>query len=528
MRRLRARSGLLRFDGSKAILHTHRWLGIGGGVLFVMWFVSGIVMIYARMPNLGPEERLARLPVLDLATAQVGPAEAARAAGLTPERLRVGMLGDRPVYRFRRGIEWTTVFADSAQPLRGLAADEALRLTRRFVPEHTSTIRYDAYLTDADQWTLQSRAFLPLHRIALGDGDDTHLYISARTGEAVMKTTRSGRRWAYLGAVPHWLYFTPLRSRTTLWVQSVIWLSIAGCVLTLSGLAWGIWRYSSTGRHRAKGVRCHSPYTGLMRWHHYTGLVFGLATFTFILSGCLSMDPWSWHAGTSPTREQREAVAGGPLRLSPLTLARMRAGVSAITLSFAPKELEIVQFQGELFLGAYRAAADPADEWRLTGPAAFVTPVLPLEHRLVAALAPADGAFTRFDGGAVLAAAGAAMPGSAIEEAVWLEAYDAYYYDRDGARPLPVLRIRYGDPARTWLYLDPQHGVIVHREERRSRLNRWLYHGLHSLDFPVFYFRRPLWDIGVILLCLGGILVSASSMTQGWRRLGRHARSLQE
>ncbi len=515
---------LLPFDWPKVILYTHRWLGTVGGLLFLMWFVSGIVMMYARMPSLAPEERLMRLPALDLSTARVAPAAAARIVGLSPERMRVGMLADRPVYRFVHGPEWTTVFADNAQPLGGLTAEEAIRLGRRFVPEHASSTRYDAYLTDADQWTLQVRALMPMHRLALGDSEDTYLYLSDRTGEAVMKTTRSGRRWAYLGAVLHWLYFTPFRRHTTLWIQSVIWLSMAGCLLTLSGLVWGIWHYSPTRRYRIKGVPAHSPYAGLMRWHHYAGLIFGLTTFTWVLSGCLSLDPWSWHPSRAPTRQQREAVASGPLRLDPLTIPRLREGVTVITSSFAPKELEVVQFRGEPFLLAYRAPSpEQPDEWTNTEPSAFLSPVLPIEHRLVSVLAPQQGAFTRFDGGSMLRAARAAMPETAVQDAVWLQDYDAYYYDRYGTRPLPVLRVRYQDPPGTWLYLDPQRGLIVQKEERLSRLDRWLFHGLHRFDFPFLYYRRPLWDILVIALSLGGIILCTSTMVPAWRRLRRHA-----
>ncbi len=142
---------LLAPDWTRVIVYTHRWLGIAGGLFFVMWFVSGIVMMYARMPDLASEERMIRLSALDLSNARVGPAEAARLVGLSPERVRVGMLGDRPVYRFVEGNKWTTVFADSGQPLGGLAPGEAVSLARRFAPEHSSTIRYDSYLTDFDQ-----------------------------------------------------------------------------------------------------------------------------------------------------------------------------------------------------------------------------------------------------------------------------------------------------------------------------------------------------------------------------------------
>lgn len=88
-----------------------------------------------------------------------------------------------------------------------------------------------------------------------------------------------------------------------------------------------------------------------------------------------------------------------------------------------------------------------------------------------------------------------------------------------------MLRIRYDDPQRTWLYLDPERGVIASRLERMSRLNRWLYHGFHSLDFPFLYYQRPLWDIVVILLSLGGIAISVTSELPAWRRLARHARA---
>ena len=48
---------MLPFDWRRVLIYTHRWLGIAGGVLFLSWFLSGIVMMYAGMPSLTPEER---------------------------------------------------------------------------------------------------------------------------------------------------------------------------------------------------------------------------------------------------------------------------------------------------------------------------------------------------------------------------------------------------------------------------------------------------------------------------------------
>lgn len=120
--------------------------------------------------------------------------------------------------------------------------------------------------------------------------------------------------------------------------------------------------------------------------------------------------------------------------------------------------------------------------------------------------------------------ANAAMPGVAVADATWLSEYDAYYYSHAGMKPVPVLRVRYADTRATWLYLDPQRGIIALRLERASRWNRWLYHGFHSLDFPFLYYRRPLWDIVVMLLNIGGVAISVTSALPAWRRIVRLSR----
>src|SRR5947208_3467893 len=105
-------------DWRKLLIYSHRWMGIALGVMFVVWFISGIILMYYGMPHLTAGERLMRMQPLDLSTVNVTPADAAKGAGLTgkqsPTRLRVAMLGDRPVYRFNSGPSfgtWTVVYA---------------------------------------------------------------------------------------------------------------------------------------------------------------------------------------------------------------------------------------------------------------------------------------------------------------------------------------------------------------------------------------------------------------------------------
>src|SRR3954469_3295636 len=216
------------------LVYTHRWLGIAGCLLFLAWFVSGIVMIYARMPELRADERRALLPALDFSAARVGP------GGAFPDqpsvqRVRIGMFQGRPVYRALIRGRWATLFADDGTALTALDRDQAIVEARRFAPDRAATIRYDAAIAEPDQWTLQARALLPMHRISLGDQADTVVYVSDRTGEIEVKTTARDRRIAYAGAVLHWLYFTPLRRNGPLWNQTIIWLSLAGCLMCVSG-----------------------------------------------------------------------------------------------------------------------------------------------------------------------------------------------------------------------------------------------------------------------------------------------------
>ena len=64
---------------------------------------------------------------------------------------------------------------------------------------------------EVDQWTVggAGRGLRPLYKYSWPDGQQ--VYVNGNTAEVVQYTTTSSRFWAYLGAIPHWLYFTPLR-----------------------------------------------------------------------------------------------------------------------------------------------------------------------------------------------------------------------------------------------------------------------------------------------------------------------------
>ncbi|HKX32653.1 MAG TPA: PepSY domain-containing protein, partial [Blastocatellia bacterium] len=426
----------------RSLIYTHRYLGLAFCLIFALWFASGIVMMYQRMPRLSAEERLTRLPALDFSRATLTPAQAYQRTGWNeaPEKIRLGMFDGRPVYRFLSNHGWATIFADDGEQLDSVTPAQGIEIAMAFA-SGVRGAKYVETIEVADQWTLSGalRRFKPLHKIALNDEAGTHLYVSQVTGEVVMKTIRTGRFWGWAGAVIHWIYFTPLRQRPDLWHDVIVYGSGAGCVMCLSGLITGLWRYRFRRQYRIRGEPRGTPYAGIMRWHHYLGLFFGLITFTWILSGLFSMNPGRWSPGSSPSEAQIKAVAGGALdpgrfRLSPAEALR------EIQTEFQPREIELGQFRGRPFYLAFQ----PPSPTTVAEPEATLPPLLIMADETKARLRE----FTRDE---VMSAAREAMPKAGMTEATWLDRYDAYYYHRARGRRLPVLRVKYDDPQQTWL-----------------------------------------------------------------------------
>jgi hypothetical protein len=245
-------------------------------------------------------------------------------------------------------------------------------------------------------------------------------------------------------------------------------------------------------------------YAGLMRWHYVSGVIIGLFTATWVFSGWLSMQPWDWSSQEGVGAGLRQALSGGPLELS--RFPAFDPAVWQQTLDGRPaKEIELLRIQG-----------DPYYAVRTTDP-----------HPLLVGVAGAGEAVSLRTRGepfaidALRARVQEAVPEATMASADLLPAFDAYYYSRNSRAPLPVLRVKFADPDGTWFYIDPRMGQMVARFTRRERVERWVYHGLHSLDFPVWYFKRPLWDVGVIALCLGGALSSGIGLFVGVRRMKR-------
>jgi hypothetical protein len=504
----------------KWLILSHRYLGIAMSLLFVMWFASGIVMIYAGgMPRLTPEVRLDHLPALDMTRVRVQPEEAAARAGLqTPDRATLSTVMGRPAYRFGgRGV--TTVFADTGELLEPLSEPQSRTVASHFVNVPEARLRHVGQLTQPDQWTLTAGRQGGLQKYAADDADGTEVYVSPRSGEVVMATTRHERLLAWMGVIPHWMYFANLRLNQPLWYRVMVWSSTIGCAVAILGLVLGITQFRKTRPFRLSAA---IPYSGWMRWHYVTGVVFGVFTLTWMFSGLLSMEPYAWTNATG-LEVDREAFSGGAPDLARFTLAD-RSTWSRFDDGQPIKEIELVNLLDE----PHYVVRHQVDPRRLRGERLhqeyYVTGRAERERVLVSA-ATLEVRDQPFATEAILARLKEAVPDERVASWDLLNDYDSYYYSRGRQTPLPVLRVKFADPAETWIYIDPEMTQVLAEIHRLNRVERWLYSGLHNLDFRLLYEKRPLWDVVMIVLGLGGLASSAIGVVLGVRRIRRGIRA---
>ena len=433
----------------RSLIFIHRWLGIALCVVFLLWFPSGIGMMYWSYPSVSPRDRIDRAPALDPARVKLSPAVAVTALGVEgdPVQVRLNSFDGRPVYRVGGRGGQQIVYADTGDEQLEVPMDMVHRAAAAWTgqPAKTATVKE---ITEVDQWTVQTRLrdLAPLWKFSFPDGQQ--VYISANTGEVEQYTTTGSRWGAYVGAIPHWLYFTPLRKHGAEWSKIVIWSSGIGTGSAILGIVVGVWMYSPSKKYRNAGAPTSIPYRGQKRWHTLFGLIFGLGAATWAFSGMLSMDPF-------PRRTNR-ATNGGE---------QIARGVTV-----DPDSVRAA-LRGEMSLGAFtrkhpkdalaQLAGQQVKELQLTsfmGTPGYLATLADGTTRIV----PVDGEpITGFTPERITDVVKKAAGESGLAEITTIDQYDMYYLDRHRERPLPVVLARLNDAEKTRLYIDPKTSRLV-------------------------------------------------------------------
>lgn len=490
----------LRSTAKRWTYLVHRWLGIGGCLLMLLWFVSGMVMLFIGYPKLTPGERLAALPVLGDARDLQGLSVLPAVVQAEPEVVALTTLRGEPAYVVRNGSNVGAWSAVTGQALLPVSAQRAEASAAQFAGGQAFV---GATRVDEDRWT-HSRALdahRPLYRVEVGGAQPGDVYVSSHTGEVVQDAPHVQQRWNYAGAWLHWLYFLRMQSVDPVWTWVVIVLSALCTVAVISGIVVGVWRWRFRGHYRT-GAK--TPYVEpWMRWHHLIGLVAAAFVFTWIFSGLMSMNPLGVFSST------REAIDTGRYRGGAVAvdgaLGESAALLAAVDdAGFKPVEIQWRRIGGELFA----VLLDGQGETRIVSGSDG--------HLQVARLLPAAWLQQK-----VRALSDAPVQGYWVQHAA-----DAYFYPRapeamNGAavRRFPVAVADFDDAEATRVYLDLATGDPLLTMGRRERVGRWLFHFLHSWDLPAMLRQVTARLAVLLLLSLAGAALCATSTVIGYRRL---------
>ena len=459
----------------------HRYLGIGLGVLVFLWCTSGIIMMYVQFPAFDRAEALSGLAPLRLTGCCAVELTAGDAASAV-DGYRVEMFDDRAVMR--------VTFSNGARKVFDLARGEWLdviddrqldRVGQAYAMRHGWAGAHLEERLVRDQWTVYRSfdAHRPLLKFA--DAEGREWYVSSQSGEVVQLTTARERFWNWLGSVVHWLYPTALRQHTAVWSQIVIWLTIVALFLTVTGLVIGIKQYKIGRSGRV------SPHRGWMLWHHWIGLIFGVLTLTWLVSGLFSMNPWGAFESRSFQAESNS------LRGSASRLATAIADLGEVAVHLSP---ETVRLTSANWLG-------------LTG---FVA----TDGRGASTRLNKAGRASRLHEGDMQAAlAELGVPGEA--DVTLLGEGDGYYYDHHEPREYPVFRFIFGNGER--MYVSPVSGRLLQAVDADRKWSRWVFEALHRGDFHALARLRPGWDIMMLMLLFGVTAGALTGVVLGYRRL---------
>lgn len=480
----------------------HRWTGVFACVLIALWVVSGVVMLFIGYPKLLPQERLEPLQQLSLTPCCLSVATALRHSASPDEVLQIVLtsIDGKPVYRIKeRDGSFKVVDALQGNVAGAISTAFALRSAQAFLPASSGSLLGK---TQDDRWTHSGALdpHRPLIKVQMDDAQAQLLYISSTTGEVVMAAPKSQRYWNYVGAWLHWVYMFRDGSKDAVWSWIVIVLSAIGTVSALAGALVGIWRWRFRGRYKS-GAK--TPYREFqMRWHHITGLLFGLVMVLWIFSGLMSMNPlgiFSARAQLDKAGYQKSAI--GQVAQSIDTRQALAALQAA---DFETVEVEWLVLVGRPYLLAQARSGDT---------------------RVVQVV---NGTYEVREGFSLkeLEEAARALSPYAIQHTQLLHQFDAYYYRRGessmyagASRSLPVLKIQFSDPGQTIAYLDIRTGKLLLSLDRAQRTGRWLFNLFHSWDLHWMLRYAGLRDLALVLLSIGALALSLTGVVIGFRRL---------
>lgn len=510
----------------RLLFEIHRWAGIALALFMLLWFFSGLLIVFAEPTTPDRARQLANAETLQPAAGWLSAGEAWERSA--PQRKALSDAGKKPAGENRMhggakndadakksradDLVEARLVAQAGEPVwliedgRGrhfaLSAldgrvhettpDQALRIAQEWLGNEAGGVSARYVETVEKPAILRNQeALSPFHRIAADDGRE--LLVSARSGEVVSASTRAQRALYWAGNWVHLFRPLDLAGLGEWRVTALTWTAFVAVAAALTGLivGWLRWRPGWFGKKTYSEGRTQPYRNAWYRWHFWAGLIGGVFALVWGLSGFLNNNPWQLFSPANPGRDELARYAG--------------AADAGLARSWCAEP---------------SAAGDVVERtWRRLGDDTVSLAYTRDGRRLPQADSVLDA---RFGDAAVLAAVRRIAGDVPVASQTLLQDYDSYYYlrhHRDAAdRPLPVVRVDLADAVGTSYYIDPQDGRLLLKLDHSRRVFRWLYSALHHWDFGWLY-AHPVWDAWMVVWVLFGLTLSATAVVVGWKRL---------
>ncbi len=469
----------------------HRIFGTVIALFFLMWFLTGLVLIYHPYPRLSDAQRYAIQETLPDSLPNIHTYIANGSEGI--QNLRVRQFQNQTLITYTKHKKKYTFCTDTLQNIRPITFTTAKTTAQRCLD---ATIRRVDTLLQREQWVLYSKyeQELPIYRFYFDDPQQHEVFVSSRSGEVLQITNTQSRLWAWLGAIPHKFYLPFIRKNLDVWKSSI---TIGGILCTLAALTGIIITLYILIKRSKKGNVLLNPYRKTFyRWHYTTGIIFGIFVLAWGISGIFSLQRIpQWLIPMEQEYIFRPSKMWGEKALS---LSAYRLDYRTLKTTYPDlKEISWTHFGNipvyEIISGKEKNYIDASTP--------IAKPLNISKETILKGIQNIHGTNAKF-------------------KISMMNEYDNYYLSRNSSLPLPVYKIEIDNQENSLYYVCPTTGYIRYLNTNK-KIKKWLFNGIHYLNIHYLTERPILWTILIWTLCLGGAAVSFTGVWLGYKYISR-------
>ena len=486
--------------GVSFLFKLHKITGTAISLFFLMWFVTGLVLLYHSYPRLPEDLNNEMKEELPSSLPSVRSIE--ERVGEPIKRLSVKEFQGQTLFTAKTADSTYVLNADTLEAVKPITFETVQAVARHWF--YAPIIRVDT-LHKREQWVLYSKydELMPLYKFYFDDKEKHELFISGVNGEPQQLSTRSERFWAWVGAIPHKFYITPIRTDVDRWKKSISFVSSICLIAAISGWVLGFYLLANTYRRKHA---IHNPYKKKWyRWHYFFGMLFGLFLIGWATSGIFSMQRIpKWIAPMEGNYFFSSSKFWG--RNNP-SLDSYQLDYRALKTAYPNlKEVEWTHF-GKI--PTYRIVEGSNE--RYIDASTHEVKILQIpESTIIDGVKKAHGEDVKM-------------------KISRMETYDNYYVRRLDLS-LPVYKIEIDDADKTRYYVDPTTGYVRYLTKNKM-IRKWMFNGIHYLDIDALRAHPLLWKGCLWILCSGCAIVCLTGVVLGVKTLlprGSKKRELSE